>query len=83
MISKLLGTTILALALLSTQASAAETPKVPVAQVTQTADPKIVELQQEAETLKIYIETVKDQRNSILDQLTAAQVLIRQLQTKK
>lgn len=86
MITKLLGITILALALLSTQASAAETPKAPTAVVSApavTATPSVAELQQEVETLKIYVQTVQDQRNSILDQLTAAQVAIRQLQPKK
>lgn len=69
LITKLLGTTLVTFALLVTSVSAE-----PVKQ------PTTVELQQEVTTLQVLVQTIQDQRNSILDQLAEAQVVIRQVQ---
>ncbi len=71
--SKILRTIIVASILLATPAFAAEQPKTPT----------VAELQQQIETLQILVQTVQDQRNSVLDQLALAQTVIRQEQNAK
>lgn len=70
-----MGTTAIVFALLTTSAYATEQPKTDT--VTNT------ELQKEVDTLRIWVQTLQDQRNAILDQLAAAQVQLRQVQVKK